>query len=476
MVDLLLYILFISIYCVVLFYGYSLGLNVILFNIVLLGFLIFVLYKKKKIKNKYGLLFTIPILILSISYLLYSNIFQLFNIIVIPILFSLLIIYSVSPTYKLSSFITNNIKVLIEPLEYIGKFYKVLFININKIFKIDKEKKSKIISYIIIIPIVLFVLYLLISADLEFKSLFNGIYNLFKDVSFFGIIGRIIFFIIVFTYLGALINYILFGFKDNNVKDNKFRVDSNTMKRLLIILNVIYLVFDIIQIRSLLLHHVGDGIIYSEYARQGFFQLMIISFINITILLITKHCKEEKIHKHMSLVMVLFTFIIILSSLYRMYLYDMAYGYTILRLLVYVTLLTEIILLIPTIIYIYKDKFKILKYYLIIIVSVYSLINLFSIDKVIASNNINRYYRSDKLDYEYLENYRADNIPILYELYKKADDKDLKDELEDYFITFRFNSVLFEEDDLFEYNISKKEAIKILNKFSIEYDKKIKES
>jgi len=248
------------------------------------------------------------------------------------------------------------------------------------------------------------------------------------------------------------------------------------MKRLLIILNVIYIIFDIIQVRSLLLHHVGDGIVYSEYARSGFFQLMIISIINISILLITKHCKEEKIHKHMSLVMVLLTFVIILSSLYRMYMYDMAYGYTFLRLMVYVTLITELLLLIPTIIYIYKDKFKILKYYLIIIVSIYSIINLVSIDKVIAYNNINRYYRSDKLDYEYLENYRADNIPILYDLYKNTKDNDLKNVLEDYFIRLRFNSSLFGKDRLFEYNISRDEANKIINEFYYDYDKKIKES
>jgi len=476
MSSLLIYIFLISIYNVVLFFGYKLGLNVILFNVVLLGLLIFSLYKNKKINNKYGLLFSIPILITSLNYLLYSNYFALFNIIVIPILFCLLLIFTIYPSYKFVDLLSKGVYLLFMPFGFIGNLYRVVGMSLEKYLKIDKKKRKTILSYLIIIPIILIVLFLLITADSEFKNIFTGLYNVFKNVSIFGIIGRIILFFIVFTYLGCFINYYLFGFKEEKDNSIKFKVDSNTMKRLLIILNVIYIIFDIIQVRSLLLHHVGDGIVYSEYARSGFFQLMIISIINISILLITKHCKEEKIHKHMSLVMVLLTFVIILSSLYRMYMYDMAYGYTFLRLMVYVTLITELLLLIPTIIYIYKDKFKILKYYLIIIVSIYSIINLVSIDKVIAYNNINRYYRSDKLDYEYLENYRADNIPILYDLYKNTKDNDLKNVLEDYFIRLRFNSSLFGKDRLFEYNISRDEANKIINEFYYDYDKKIKES
>jgi hypothetical protein len=343
---------------------------------------------------------------------------------------------------------------------------------LDQTFKLKKKQKRKIISYLIIIPIVLIILFLLISADLEFRNLFNGIYNVIKDISFFGIIGRILLFIIVFTYLGALINYLLFTYKEEKDKKSNFKTDAYTMKVLLIVLNIIYIVFDFIQIKSLLLHHVGDGIIYSEYARQGFFQLMVISVINISILLFTKRCKEEKLHKIMSLIMVILTFIIICSSIYRMHLYDMAYGYTFLRLMVYTTLVTEILLLIPTIVYIFNSKFKIVKYYLIIFVFMYSLLNLVSIDRIICDNNLKRFTNnvSKELDLGYLENYNYDNIPILYNFYVNCNKEELKEELEDYFITFRSTNNM-EEDRLFEYNISREEARKYLDKFYKKYNK-----
>ena len=471
MKSLLIYIFLISIYSVLLFFGYRFGLNVLLFNSVFLVFIIVVLFKNKKVKNKYGLLFSIPILIISASYLQYCNLFQVFDVLALPLLFCMMLIYTIKPTYSITNLIGDICRVLFLPLECIGRFYSVVSNKLDELLKLNKNTKKKIISYVIIIPIVLIILCLLISADIEFKNIFSGFTNIFKDFSIWSSIGRIIMFIIVFTYLGAFINYLLFSYKKEETKDTtKFKVDAYTMKVLLIILNVIYVVFDIIQIKSLMLHHVGDGIVYSEYARSGFFQLMVISLINITILLLTKHCKEEKIHKAMSTLMVFLTLIIICSSFYRMYLYDMAYGYTYLRLLVYVTLITEAILLIPTMIYIFKNSFKILKYYMIIIVTVYSILNLVSFDRIIAYNNINRFGNSDKLDLDYLENWNYDNIPILYNYYKETNDKEMKEHLEDYFIVFK-SSYKYENEQIFEYNYSRDMAYKCIDKIKIDEER-----
>ena len=118
MSNLLIYIFLISIYNVVLFFGYKFGLNVILFNVVLLGLLIFSLYKNKKIKNKYGLLFSIPIIITSLNYLLYSNYFGLFNIIMIPILFCLLLIFTIYPSYKFIDILSKGVYLLFMPFGY----------------------------------------------------------------------------------------------------------------------------------------------------------------------------------------------------------------------------------------------------------------------------------------------------------------------------------------------------------------------
>lgn len=462
------YIIFILLFAVlhsVLFFNRLFALNVILFIIPILIFLVIVLKQNKKIKNKWGLLFIIPIVLISASYFIYDNNFiKTFNFVAIPSLIIMMYIYTINPTYKIQEFITNGMYLFFEPLNCIGKFYNLVGLQINNVLKLSETSKKKIKSFLIIIPIVIIVLLLLSSADMMFNNIFEKFFNIFKNIKIDNIMGRIIRSLIIFTYLGAVINYLVFNY--NGIKENKknsFQVDNYTIKLLLTILTIIYVVFDVIQIKSLMLHQVSANINYAEYARSGFFQLMAISFINLVILLISKHSKEEtKYNKTISIIMVVLTLIIIASSAYRMYMYESAFGYTTLRLLVYISLATEVILLIPTVAYILNSNVKIFKHYMITVVTVYTLLALTPLDYIIANNNINRYYDKGKIDIEYLENYSCDNVPLLVELYNRTDDKDLKENIANYLQANDFYKVR----DFREYNISKEKAKKEIKDLS----------
>ena len=96
------------------------------------------------------------------------------------------------------------------------------------------------------------------------------------------------------------------------------------------------------------------------------------------------------------------SFIILLSSAYRMFLYESAYGYTRLRLLVYVALLTEAILLVPTIIYVLDKKINLRTVYLSIIICMYVGVNFANIDNIITKSNVDRYFNTGVFDVEYL--------------------------------------------------------------------------
>ena len=398
----------------------NLGINVLLFTIPLLGTIIYFLKENKSIKNKRGLLLIIPILIFSSTYFIYSNVFNRINIIVIPFLYLLMYVVTLDKVKQFHDIFTKTISLIFKPLDYLSSFYKESM----KEFPDDKlspNTKKVLRSLLIVIPVVLIVLLLLISADQIFENLFNNLIKVFDNLSFGNIIIRIINFIILFFYLGGTLYYISKKYKDDNtVEEKKELKDPITINILLTILNIIYVIFDIIQINSLLLHRVSEGFNYANYARSGFFQLMFISVIDIIIILLSKKSKEKNYTKIMSLFTVLLTLIIIVSSFYRMFLYEQAYGYTVLRLGVYLILITEVLLLIPTIIYIFKKEFNVLRYYLIIIIAIYSLVNCFSIDKIIAENNIKRYERIGKIDLNYLENGNYDNLNQLRKIYPKV--------------------------------------------------------
>ena len=310
-----------------------------------------------------------------------------------------------------------------------------------------------------------------------FKSIWKSICKFLELELFDDIFGRIITFILIFFALGCSSLYLMYDFPKAKkvVKEESKSKDLFTLKMLFVVLNVIYIIFDFIQIKSLLLHRVATGFNYATYARQGFFQLMVVSVINIAIILISKkfekkdNKKDFKFIKIMSLVMVLLTIVIIVSSFYRMNLYEAAYGYTTLRLLVYIALTTETILMIPTVMYIFNSDFNIVSSYILILLVAYMFANFINIDYLIARRNVDRFYSTNKLDVYYLQNDGTDNIPVLVELYNKTDNPYIKQSLSDYFRNILSSS---ETDSIFEYNISKSRAIKLIKGVELLEDKR----
>ena len=110
---------------------------------------------------------------------------------------------------------------------------------------------------------------------------------------------------------------------------------------------------------------------------------MVVSFINFIILIIANINKKEKTkgqiiyNKTMSLFIVIFTIIIIISAIYRMYLYQEAYGYTYLRIFVDFILITEILISVPIIIKLLGKNIDILKTGIIITSFMYVVLKLY---------------------------------------------------------------------------------------------------
>ena len=103
---------------------------------------------------------------------------------------------------------------------------------------------------------------------------------------------------------------------DDEVKKDKMPIDRTIGNTILTILNLVYIVFCYIQI-SVLFMKTGnmENFDYASYARQGFFQLMAVSLINLVIILITSRRGEEskKLNytKIMNLCLAVFTLIIL---------------------------------------------------------------------------------------------------------------------------------------------------------------------
>ena len=412
--------LLLSILQSILFWYKSPGISVILFTIPTILVILYNLKEQKMLKNKKGILWSIPIILLSLTYFIFNNLFfQLLN---VPVIFALIILMCISITEEKISenrFIRNIISKAFKPLavlfEFIGDFEIDGFLGKQKEEQNEKIKTIKKVgkSLLIAIPIILIIIVLLSSADSIFGSLFSSISEFisraFESETISDIIERVIIIIVFFVYIvGFIITFIKKDDTENQDKETrKINLSILTTNMILISLNIIYLTFSIIQFRYLFMNAgKTPDFDYATYARTGFFQLMFVSFINLALLKITKETKEKLI-QILKILLIIFTMIIVISAMFRMHLYEQEYGYTYLRLFVYFILATEILILMPILMNNFGQKFDTFSISLKIIICMYIILNFINIDYIIARNNIDRYLANpeeNRLDAFYISN------------------------------------------------------------------------
>lgn len=375
------------------------------------------------------------------------------------------------------------------PIEEIGEATKE-FSNCFSKKKEDKKDKNILLKQIgkgilYSAPLLIVVIILLTTADEMFASIFGNIFKtIFKFINIktiYSMLFRIFIIIILALYFLGLIIKI----RDNKLNETKektekkIKMEGTILNTLLTSLNIIYLIFAITQgiylVNNLISNNISD---YAKYARTGFFQLMVVSLINLVVIFISKNNanivsdKNKKYTKIMNILLSLFTIIILISSVIRMNLYQAEYGYTFLRLMVYFIQITELVLIIPTIIYIIKDKFNIIKWYMSILILMYIVINFANLDYIIAKGNIDRYYMMDieerKIDFSYLENStHTDAIPQIIRLLD-ADDKNLKRRVNNYLVNV-YDELEEEKASFQSFNISKQRAKLKLKELNLRY-------
>ena len=408
----------------ILFWEKEPGISVTIFVIAfLLGFL-YLMNKNKKIENKKALILTIPIILLSMTYFIYHNsILRIMNTFVICFLVIIMCIYTTKLKLKLQDFLIGIINVLAGTFESISDVIDDLKKRIKKKENIDENDKAteakKIIrSIIYAIPVVVIVFILLASADSIFANIFEsiirGVTDIFVAENFIMFLLRIGIMIIFFFVISSFfVNIIMKDTMFNDESTEKvieLKIENMTINTILTILNIFYLIFSVIQFTSLFSKMNMNDFDYATYARQGFFQLMIISFINISMIMIAK-LNRQNINKYtivMSILTLVFTVIILLSAFFRMHLYEEAYGYTYLRLFVYYILATELLLILPIGLWIFEKKIDILKSTIGIVIIMYVILNFSNIESTIAKQNVDRYFENqeeNEIDLTYLLNH-----------------------------------------------------------------------
>ncbi len=422
----------------ILFYNKTLGVSYPVFIIFLLILFIVEFRKNLKLLNKYAWLFVVPILLLSLTFFIYSNpVLKILNYLLIPLLVLMFIIILA----KINKSDWSNIR-------FVGDIVKRIFVPIRFIHrpftglaetgadgdgskgKTANRPLLKILTGILIsVPILALILWLLTSADLVFKDLFINI-PVFTAFKHFLLVVAVAIYTACFAW--ALIK--AFNEREEvlyNRKQRKLFLDPTVIITTLILTNAVYGVFSYVQFAYLfgaISYTLPSTFTYAEYARRGFAELVIVTIINFAILIfaVTYVNKEAKriftAVRALLCMLVVFTFVILVSAFYRMTLYEQAYGFTYLRIFVQAFMVMLFFLFIVNIIYIWVPKLPIVKSYFIIALAVYIALNFANVDVIIAKNNLARYRSIQQIDLAYLKGLSWDAMPELKSFYASIKD------------------------------------------------------
>ncbi len=411
-----------------LFWKQSAGLNVSLFTAAgLAGLGLLLEFRKRAVTTWVGLLL-LPLIAFSFAAVTYNNDLAQGYMLCFSILTLLFLAVTISLSPKAEPFRILSLPVLRHPdlpFEQWGHMYRDLFR--------AKESEDKAIyrkiAWGIIIALPLLVIFgsLFASADAVFNSWIAQLFHFKIEPSLFWRIFRTV---LMAWFLGSLLYVTL---RPNYALEAPLTtgkgLDATIVNVVLGLLNVLFLAFISIQLRYLF----GDwnfvlekGLIFADYARQGFFQLVAVMALAALLLLIAQrsHHAQGRSLVLASLQLLLLSQVSVIgaSALKRMYLYQSAYGFTVLRLYVEWTIyiLFSLMALMALAVVLKRLTFPRLVHgsFALALLAI-TLVSIHNVDGLIAKKNVARFLSATQstststLDLIYLSSLSLDTLPAL---------------------------------------------------------------
>ena len=178
------------------------------------------------------------------------------------------------------------------------------------------------------------------------------------------------------------------------------RMDPIILTTVLIAVNAVYVLFVFVQFSYLFGAWEGvlpEGSSYAEYARSGFFELVLVTGINFVILMFallpTNNTVAPLLRRMVPVLLYILvgcSLVMLYSAFTRLTLYEEAYGYTYIRFLVHASMLILGLLLMLAAVRIGRADFPLVKCSLVVLLLGYVLMNYLNMDRVIAKQNVAR--------------------------------------------------------------------------------------
>jgi hypothetical protein len=272
------------------------------------------------------------------------------------------------------------------------------------------------------VPLLVVFLALFASADLVFQRYVTDVFNI--SISPTTVARTIIVTIVTLAFTGAY-SYIFSQSKEPSsvpTPEARFSVGKVESSILLGSVSVLFLLFILVQLTYLFggqSNISALGFTYAEYARKGFFELVVVAVVAFAMLWAADRTVAKSSRGHtlgfrlMSSALITEVILIMASAFKRLYLYEQAYGFTTLRLYSHVFVVFLAVIFVLLLIKILRNqtenRFALPAF--IAAVGFLVAMNLLNPDAFIARQNLDRYHQIGKLDGQYLGSLSEDALP-----------------------------------------------------------------
>ena len=409
-----------------LFFDHGLGLNYPLFVLLAScgGFLLTRVFSRKVTGEQY-LLVALALFFAGMVYLRSSDLLTFFN--MVGSFALLLLLTETFVGKKLKAFFPfDYVKSAFLPLQFIGPFFTTV-IDILSLGRVKGDggsrKRKEIIRGIIMAGVAVVVFgWLFTLADQVFAKILSDIFRFnIDDV----VIARYVFgtFITAF-FLGA------FGFLFRKVHASPAPSGYTPMRNLgaletMILfgaINALFLLFILLQLAHLFggtAHLLATGLTYAEYARSGFFELVVVAVLSFFIIAFAERQIVQKDNAHLrsfrilSGLLVIQVICILVSAFTRLSLYEDAYGFTTIRLYSHALMvwIGVVLLLIAQHIWTNGKREVFTFRTFSSVVLLLFVMNIVNPDAFIAKKNLERYAATGIVDANYLASLSDDALP-----------------------------------------------------------------
>lgn len=403
-----------------LFYDRQLGLSFFIYIVLILGGIAGLMSAHKVAARKSDWLLSLVILFFAFLVMgRESEVLQFFN--VIMVLGLLLLLARQLSGQRVRNFLFPDYlkTAVVVPFWILAKSFRALSQMGALVFDFKGgAKTTRIVKGLLItVPLVSLFIILFYSADLVFARVINSLFNFNFQLNAKWLGRAAIILIVSFIWLGAYV-YILDRSESQQLVSEspvirKPRFGKVEAIMLFSSLIALFLAFVSVQVKYLFSGHEAIwqfGYTYAEYVHKGFGELIVVAGLTFLVIYFSAMYLERPNgqtgvwFKILSSGLIVLVLIIMASALMRLSVYEEAYGFTVLRILVqsFIIWLAAVFIWLAFKIYFDVSDRNFSAGIVILVLIFFGVFNLFNPEALVARQNIQQFTNREELDTDYL--------------------------------------------------------------------------